>query len=189
MHTHDPEAARCPAATQARCEAAVVFEEFVWPVVPTAIDGERVYRAPDWDTFESLDGTFLFGGFVSVLPSSDPSCDPVTGRSEAERRFIVFCDWTAIDGRTIAPGSAFTGVEGSIVVVRAHVNDPVAAQCPDYLVSDCERTIVVDSVLASYLPYSAEYARPAPARSGSAAHGAPVTLREATYPFGAARAS
>ena len=35
VHTHDPEAADCSSAQRAACEAAVVVEAVVWPVVPT----------------------------------------------------------------------------------------------------------------------------------------------------------
>jgi hypothetical protein len=56
VHTHDPEAVACLSAQHAACEAAVVVEAIIWPLVPSQIAGEHVYRATDQASFTSLKG-------------------------------------------------------------------------------------------------------------------------------------
>jgi hypothetical protein len=44
VHAHDWEAAGCSTYFKAMCVAAIVVESVVWPVLPTEIRGQRVYR-------------------------------------------------------------------------------------------------------------------------------------------------
>jgi hypothetical protein len=119
-----------------------------------------VVLATDSASYQSLGGNFLFGGPVADIRSVDPGCDSAAGAG--------ICDTTYLDGVWIRPGAL---VDGTVVVVRAHWDAALG-------------TVVLWSVVGSYWPYSAEYAKPAPG-----AGNAPATLGEATYPFGAPRAS
>ncbi|HEU6439357.1 MAG TPA: hypothetical protein VFC12_02855, partial [Terriglobales bacterium] len=150
VHTHDPEAAQCNHAKRAECDAAVVAEEVVWPIVPMEFAGERVFRAADSATYGTLSHSFLFGG-LSV--------------------YGIFM--ASVDGEQVSLASSFNAVEhsiatdGYIVVVRAHFNPPWA-QCPSQIRAECASAIVVESVVWSYSPYTAPYAivSPTPAQVG-----------------------
>lgn len=172
VHTHDPEATECSEVMRAACDMAVVAEEVVWPTVPPVFDGERVFRAADSATYGTLSRSFLFGGIVAYgdVPTS---CEP-SDESPAQQRLAPYCRSTSVDGELIAPASSLSAVGsssvigGSIVVVRAHVNDPLSAQCPSDVRSLCAGAIVVESVVWSYNPYTAPYAisSPTPAQVG-----------------------
>ncbi len=164
VHIHDSEAAQCSAAKRAACEAAVVVEAVVWPAVPTEINSERVYRSSDLramfsaGTFQNLSGSFLLGGVVSVFsatssvqwdPAPCPTGDP---RHQLDPNCSSPTSVT-IDDAPIAPKSSFDTVDGQVVVVRAHINDPLAAQCPADMRTTCQEAIVVESVVWSSNPY------------------------------------
>jgi hypothetical protein len=140
VHTHDPEAAQCNHAKRAECDAAVVAEEVVWPMVPMEFAGERVFRAADSATYGTLTRSFLFGG-LNV--------------------YGIFL--ASVDGEQVSLASSLNAVEhsiatdGSVVVVRAHFNPP-RAQCPSQIRAECASAIVVESILWSYDPYAAPYA-------------------------------
>jgi hypothetical protein len=166
VHTHDTEAAQCSAAKRAACEAAVVVEAVVWPTVPSEINGERVYRETDLrldpgGTLQNLKGSFLLGGVVSLVrPYLAPAASPgacvtaVVGR-QALSQLLSDCSprYVSIDSEPIAPKSNFDAVDGQVVVVRAHMNDPLAAQCPADVRTTCQEAIVVESVVWSSNPY------------------------------------
>jgi hypothetical protein len=174
VHTHDSEAAQCSAAKRAACEAAVVVEAVVWPTVPSEINGERVYRETDLrlypgGTLQNLKGSFLLGGVVSLVrpnlapeASAGPCLTAVVGR-QALSQLLSDCGprYVSIDSEPIAPKSNFDAVDGQIVVVRAHMNDPLAAQCPADVRTTCQEAIVVESVVWSSNPYPS--ATPTPA--------------------------
>lgn len=145
VHTHDPEAASCAAANKASCDASVVVEEVVWPVIPTAISGERIYRAADQATFSKLTRSFLLGGVFSK-PAFFPPC-PANDKTAAEQQLLPYCYVESIDGLDISPMSGLDEPGGEVVVVRAHVNDPLAADCPAATQADCKAAIVVDAVV------------------------------------------
>ncbi|HEY5487460.1 MAG TPA: DUF4232 domain-containing protein [Candidatus Limnocylindrales bacterium] len=165
-HTHDPEAAQCLADTRARCDASVVVEAVVWPTVPTEIGGAPVYRGHalaatfSSGTFKDL-GSFLYGGVVDAYRVHwEPGfcATPVAqtqAEQQAEQELVSGCDspTVLIDMQNIAPDSNFDPIDGQLVVVRAHVNDAVAAQCPADAQRQCETAIVVDSVVWSSNPY------------------------------------
>jgi hypothetical protein len=146
VHTHDPEAAGCSADQQAGCEAAVVVEAVVWPVVPTEIDGQRVYRAADQASFASLSGSFLLGG-PFTKPEFVPPCPMPVDKSAAEQQLIPYCYLRTIDGLQVAPESNIDEPNDEMVVARVHVNDPLAAQCPADVRAQCQAGIVVEAVV------------------------------------------
>ena len=152
VHTHDPEAAQCSADQRAACEAAVVVQAVVWPTVPSEINGEPVYRGSD-GSFNSLSGSFLLGGVVSVTPNdwAPGACATPADLNAAGQGLLQACGPTeiSIDMLAIAPASTFDAVDGQVVVVRAHLDDALAAQCPADLRTRCAEAIVVDSVVWS----------------------------------------
>ena len=167
-HTHDPEAAQCSPAEQARCEAALVVEAIVWPWVPNEIDGEHVYRDSDGSgNLAGLGRSFLFGGLVGVQATGQElgECSASTAASQ----LLSHCnpESTAIDGVYIAPNSQLQAMADQVVVVRAHVNDPLAADCPTALRTTCEQSIVVESLVLSSTPYSTARSVPLPTPSGT----------------------
>ena len=145
VHTHDPEAAQCGADQQAACEAAVVVEAVVWPTVPTQFNGERVYRATDQASFPSS-GSFLLGG-PATKPSVMPPCAMQVNLTAAEQQLIPYCYVLSIDGLSVAPMSSLDEPNGEIVVARVHINDPLAAQCPADVRSQCATSVVVEFVV------------------------------------------
>jgi hypothetical protein len=144
-HTHDPEAAQCGADQKAACEAAVVVEAVVWPTVPTAINGEPVYRATDRASFPAS-GSFLLGG-PAAKPSVMPPCPMQVNQPAAEQQLIPYCYGLSIDRLEVAPMSNLDEPNNEIVVARVHINDPLAAQCPADVRSQCATSVVVESVV------------------------------------------
>jgi hypothetical protein len=165
VHTHDPEAARCGTETRAACEAAIVVEAVVWPYIPTEIGGEHVYRASDRNSFADLGATFLLGGVVTE-PDLIPACPAPIDKSDAEGQLIPYCTWVSIDAQPLAPkGLAMGDLLNRPVVVRVHVNDPLAAQCPAEVRPDCQAAIVVEAVVwqgESLVPGPSESVGPTP---------------------------
>jgi hypothetical protein len=145
-HTHDPEAAQCSVGEQSACQAAVVVEAVVWPVVPSQIAGEHVYRATDQASFASLKGSFLLGGLVSY-PGVVPPCPSEAGPPGDGQGLLPYCYWPSIDGLALSPQSNFDEPGNEIVVARVHVNDPLAAQCQPPIGAECEAAIVVEAVV------------------------------------------
>ena len=168
-HTHDPEAAQCSAAERAACEAALVVEAIVWPTVPDEIDGEHVFRGSDQldGNLARLDRSFLFGGLVSVQATGQEYSE--CSASTAASQLLAYCtpNLTAIDGVEIAPNSAIEAMADQVVVVRAHDNDPLAADCPAAVRTGCEQSMVVESVVWSSKPYSTARSVPLPTPSGT----------------------
>jgi hypothetical protein len=165
VHTHDAEAGQCAANEQAACQVAVVVESVVWPVVPTEIAGERVHRMGGvLGSFADLKGSFLFGGVVTVVDSG--TCE-APSMSDAEVQLLGWCNQVSIDGLAISPNSNFKAVRNQVVVVRVHVNDPLAARCPPENQYLCERAVVVESVVWTSDPYGT--ASPPPAVASSTA--------------------
>lgn len=161
VHTHDPEAARCSAAGQAQCAAAVVVEALVWPTLPTEVDGEHVYGRTEVESMEAagtltnLKAGFLLGGVVTVQAPGVMAAPCANYGSEAEQQLLATCrPQVLIDGALIAPASNFGAVRGQIVVARVHVNDGRAAQCPADVRTACEQAVVLDSVVWQSNPYS-----------------------------------
>ncbi len=175
VHTHDPEAAECDASIRDSCKSAIVVEQVVWPTVPSEVDGQHVYRAADSAQFDKLKGSFLLGGVVVDSPfggpstlltePSDQSCE-VPAKPTADQlllpdqAYLPGCPAVSIDGEEIAPASKIEPTANQIAVVRAHVNDALAAGCSTDVRSDCERAIVVEQAVWSYDPYAAPYAIP-----------------------------
>ena len=162
IHTHDPEAAGCSAASQARCVDAVVVDSLVWPTVPTEADGEHVYGRTELGemaaagTLKNLPAGFMLGGVVTVENQAVIGASCADYGPEAEQLLLASCrPQVMIGGEPIAPGSDFNAVDGQIVVARAHVNDAIAAQCPADVRAACEQAIVIDSVVWTSNPYSA----------------------------------
>jgi hypothetical protein len=154
----------------------------VWPTVPTEIAGERVYHATDLASFAAIHGSFLLGGRFTK-PSVMPPCPASVGESDAELQLIPYCYLLNIDGLELAPKSSIDEPNNEIVVARVHVNDPLAAQCPDKSRSDCEASIVVESVvwrsdeLIKAIPSSASSTSlPVPPASGGASAAIPSAV-------------
>jgi hypothetical protein len=146
VHTHDPEAASCAAEHSVSCNASVVAEEVVWPVIPTQIAGEKVYRASDQATLSTFTHSFLLGG-VFLKPELVPTCPMPMNETAAERQLLPYCYVLTIGGEQLSPMSSIDQPRGELVVVRAHVNDPLAADCPAAARSACQSAIVVESVV------------------------------------------
>jgi hypothetical protein len=54
-----------------------------------------------------------------------------------------------------------------VVIVRAHVNDPLAADCPSAVRTACEQSLVVESVVWSSKPYGTAGSVSLPTLSGT----------------------
>ncbi len=164
-HTHDPEAAQCERADLARCEAALVVESVVWPYLPSSIDGEHVYLGSDaWGgEIEKLSKSFLIGGLVGM---SEGNVVSECKSSAAARELAVNCASfdTELGGAWIAPESAAELTNGWVVVVRAHFDQTLAAQCPADIRYECPQAVIVDSVVWSSNPYASNGATPTPYR-------------------------
>jgi hypothetical protein len=159
VHTHDPEVAQCGADKRARCDAAIVVEAFVWPTVPSEINGEPVRRATELDSLRAAgaltNGSFLLGGVVRVQAAGVMAGPCASYGSFAEQQLLETCHpqvW--IDGELIAPDSNIDQPNGEVVVARAHIDDPLAAQCPAAERAQCQAAIVVESVVWASNPYS-----------------------------------
>jgi hypothetical protein len=131
-----------------------VVEALVWPTVPTEVNGEHVYSGSEVGsmvvagTLANLKAGFLLGGVVTVQSPGVMASPCADYGPEAEQQLLATCHpqvW--IDDALIAPDSNFGAVNGQIVVVRAHVNDALAAQCPADVRTACEQAVVVDSVV------------------------------------------
>ena len=147
VHSHDPKAAQCAASDQAQCSAAVVVEAVVWPVVPTQIGGQRVYRHGDQASFAKLKGSFLLGGPLVRSEGESPCMWPRASEWAALIALTGACPYPSIDGLSVAAKSTIDEARDEIVVARVHVNDPEAAQCPSDYRAYCEAAIVVESVV------------------------------------------
>jgi hypothetical protein len=164
VHTHDPEAAQCSAGEQSACQAAVVVEAVVWPVMPSQIAGERVYRAADQASFPTS-GSFLLGG-PFTKPEFVPPCPMQPNLTAAEQQLIPYCYILTIDGLEIAPDSNVDEPNDEIVVARVHIDDPQAAQCAASDRAQCQAAIVVEAVVwRGETPASS--ASPTPGETGS----------------------
>jgi hypothetical protein len=170
IHTHDPEAAQCDASVRDWCNAALVVDQVLWPTVPSEFHGEHVYRAADSAQFDKLQGSFLLGGFVADMPleqdslpatevqaSAEP-CEPPA--PTAQQLLLPDCPTVLVDGARIAAASKVVPARNRVAIVRAHVDDALAAKCPADVMSDCEKAIVVESEVWSYDPYAAPYSIP-----------------------------
>jgi WD40 repeat protein len=167
-HTHDAAAQQCSADEQAACEAALVVEAVVWPVVPSEITGEHVYRATDQASFASLKGSFLLGGLVAY-PDVVPPCPSLAGPPGDGQGLLPYCYWPSIDGLALSPKGSFDEPGNEIVVARVHVNDPAAAECQPSVRAECEATVVVESVVWRSSPYATPTPSGTPSGSSSAA--------------------
>jgi hypothetical protein len=114
--------------------------------VPTQMAGERVYRAIDQSSFTSLKGSFLLGGLVTY-PDVVPPCPSEAGPPGDGHGLIPYCYWPSIDGLALSPKGTFDEPGDETVVVRVHVNDPLAAGCRPAVRAECDAAIVVESVL------------------------------------------
>jgi hypothetical protein len=162
VHTRDQQAAQCSAQLLAQCEAAIVVEAVVWPVVPTEIAGERVYRAADQASFPTS-VSFLLGGVVTT-PKFIPACPAPPERTDAEMQLIPYCTWIAIDGIHLAPPKGASGLFGpvdEVVVERVHLNDPAGAECPARLKAACESAVVAEKLVWRSGPLNGETPSPA----------------------------
>jgi hypothetical protein len=90
--------------------------------------------------------------------------------SAAARKLAISCIspyTTDLGGAWIAPESAGQLTNGWVVVVRAHFDQTLAAQCPADIRYECQQAVVVDSVVWSSNPYSSNGATPTPYRQVS----------------------
>jgi hypothetical protein len=172
-HTHDAAAQQCSADARAACEAAVVVEAVVWPVVPSQIAGEHVYRATDQASFASLKGSFLLGGLVT-WPDVVPPCPSEAGPPGDGQGLLPYCYWPSIDGLALSPKGSFDEPGNEIVPARVHVNDPLAAECQPAVLADCQAAVVVESVVWTSNPYGT--ASPTPAVAAPTLSANPVSI-------------
>jgi hypothetical protein len=122
-----------------------VVEAVVWPVVPSQIAGEHVYRATDQASLASLKGSFLLGRLVT-WPDVAPPCPSLAGPPGDGRGLLPYCYWPSIDGLALSPKGSFDKPGNEIVVARVHVNDPLAAECQPSLRAECDAAKVVEAV-------------------------------------------
>ena len=165
VHIHDPQAADCAPSIRQRCETAIVVEAVVWvgastlsldaDGIPRQIDGEAVLREANIAVKVAAaddDGSFLVGGWATgpvpwLCPESTPSpsgplllCELGTGielmdgPGSADGVLVMSVD----QGLLPAPGA---------VVLLVHVNDSLAASCPEAGRTLCEQTLVLDAVV------------------------------------------
>jgi hypothetical protein len=114
--------------------------------IPTEIDGRRVYRAADKDSFPTS-GSFLLGGVVT-MPEFIPPC-PALPTPGVEDDLIPYCWWVAVDGIRVAPRTAdlLSDLRFWSVVARVHINDSQAGLCPAALRNECTAAVVVEEVV------------------------------------------
>jgi len=167
VHTHDSEAALCTAARLVQCQESVVVEAILWPTVPSQFDGQHVYGGDEISaaaaagSISSLPDSLLLGGVVWAESASTIGCSPASPSAQDE--LLSNCVPTVtIDGAFVAPKSSFTAVTGQVVIVRGHVNDPLAAQCSADTQTACQEAFVVESVVWSEGPYPLGSRSPAP---------------------------
>jgi hypothetical protein len=160
VHTHDSEAELC-APRLAQCQESVVVEAIVWPTIPTQLDGQHVYGGREINaaaaagSLGSLPDSLLLGGVVWEESAGTIGCSPPS--PSAQDDLLANCVPTVmIDGAFVAPKSGFKAVSGQLVIVRGHVNDPLAAQCPANMRTACQEAFVVESVVWSEGPYPLE---------------------------------
>lgn len=92
-----------------------------------------------------------------------PPCPAPIDQSDAQLELIPYCSWIAIDGLRLAPkGTAMGELVNEQAVVRVHVNDPLAAQCPADIRSNCLTAIVVESVVWTSKPNTIASPTPTP---------------------------
>jgi hypothetical protein len=138
-----------------------VVDAVVWPVVPTEIGGERVYRAADQASFPTS-GSFLLGGRVA-MPDVIPPCPMPIDRTTAENDLIPYCYWQAIDGIRVAPKvDALADLRDRVVVARVHVDDPEWVGCPATVQAQCQAAVVVEEVVWTGAPSSTSSLGPTP---------------------------
>jgi hypothetical protein len=173
VHLHDPEAAQCSAAQADLCGSTPVAEAVVWPSVPTEIAGQRVYRNADRLSFPNA-GTFLLGGLF-MKPQFAQPCPMPVDQNAAQQQLLPYCDRRTIDGLQIAPKSVIDEPTDEIVVARVHADDQLAQQCPAVDRTNCQASIVVESIVWRSNPYAAV---PTPAIVGP--NGTPGTIPGST---------
>jgi hypothetical protein len=134
--------------------------------IPTAIDGQRVYRIGDEAEWQNLSGSFLLSGYAMQLLTG---CKGQFGSPPPEDAFISWCmpmvltpgpvtDFNGFDPSTfpsVAPRSleALKGwFGGPAIVMRVHAHDPGAANCAAYLQPRCESAVVVEAVVWPTVP-------------------------------------
>jgi len=176
VHVRDRRAADCPEADRAACAQAIVLEQVLWrgPApgaspssspratqdadgIPLDVAGRTVLRgsAIDEHIAATIDATpFLVGGWVHevladcYVPADFPQTpllapcgdgalltdsDPLRGQSDWGRRLVV------------EPARVF-GIGGPLVL-RVHVHDPRAGDCPSAYRLRCETAIVVEAAM------------------------------------------
>jgi hypothetical protein len=158
VHTHDSKAALCTAARLVQCQESVVVEAILWPTIPSQFDGQHVYGGDEINaaaaagSIASLPHTLLLGGVVWAESASVIGCSPPS--PNAQDALLSNCVPTiTIGGAFVAPKSSFTAVTGQLVIVRGHVNDPLAAQCSADTQTACQDAFVVESVVWYEGPY------------------------------------
>jgi hypothetical protein len=116
------------------------------PYLPTAFEGQRVYRAADRALFDGLHGSFLLGGAVTY-PEVQPPCASESGTPSRGQGLLPYCYWPSIDGLAISPRTPLDQPNGLMIVARVHVHDPSAAACMPEIRAECEAAIVVEKVV------------------------------------------
>jgi hypothetical protein len=158
VHTHDPEAALCTAERLVQCQESVVVEAILWPTIPSQFGGQQVYGGDEINaaaaagSIGSLPDSLLLGGVVWAQSASTIGCSPPSPNAQDELLSNCVPEVT-IGGAVVAPKSSFTAVTGQLVIVRGHVNDPLAAQCSANTQTACQEAFVVESVVWSEGPY------------------------------------
>lgn len=169
VHVHDARATSCPSAYRERCEQAVVVEARAWPTpsatpsvgvqldergMPNEIDGEHVFEgwaiprrieeARDSNPFLIL-GRLRFESTDCFVPPDYPStpllrpCNDGTVL-QSTKNGETYWGAPILGDLGGAPGTRS-------IVLRVHVHDSRAADCPSAYREQCERAVVADEVV------------------------------------------
>jgi hypothetical protein len=125
--------------------------------LPTQIKQGGIYQLWQRSQWSGLVGSFLLAGY-KFSPKSCVSSQPANASFGPDAKLVARCgvelsptpgNYTA-GLETVAPmGSEnLTGLpDGTAVVVSAHTNDPLAAQCSSTATASCQAALVVEGVM------------------------------------------
>jgi hypothetical protein len=131
--------------------------------IPTEIDGQHVWSMAASAEWEKLAGSFLLAVYAVDAPIPCPS--PLrTPASSAEVALVPECGVVSLVPRaadntdffyTVAPRGRDlldAWLNGPEVVIRAHTNDPEAAQCGPDFQAQCQSALVVEAIVWPDIP-------------------------------------
>jgi len=171
VHTHDPLATACAAATQDTCAHAIVVDALVWngPTLgpdglPTWIEGQPTFSVPEALVMlaHNTSATRLFvrgwyAGWALPCPYIPATVPPTPGSSllpdNCQPSILGAAPIplgqdhaTASDlNLTLGPGVDAPPI--GQVVLEVHEHDPAAAECDPSIRAACDAAVIVDAIL------------------------------------------